>query len=184
MGHAVLDCQAMDSNVLIRPEQRADSAAIAEVNRLAFNGDAEARLVAALRESEAFIPELSLVAVAGGALVGHLLLTRVVVRNASRMAPALALAPMAVHPHFQRMGIGSQLVIDALAAARRLGHDLVIVLGHANFYPRFGFVPASRHSVRPPFEVRDEIFMLAWLGSGQIPDIAGVVEYPPAFDGV
>lgn len=174
----------METQVLIRPESEADHAAIAEVNRLAFAGDAEARLVAALRDSDSFVPALSLVAAIEGKVLGHLLLTRIVIRTESGAVPALALAPMAVLPKFQRQGIGSQLVIEGLGAARRLSHDLVIVLGHPEFYPRFGFRRASHYGVRPPFEARDEVFMALWLGEGEPGAIAGVVEYPAAFEGV
>ncbi len=174
----------MSQTLLIRPERPADYAAVAELNRLAFNGAAEADFVARLRRCESFIPELSLVAKMADAVVGHLVLSRVAVRTRSSSHPALALAPVAVLPDCQNCGIGSRLVEHALAEARRLGHDLVIVLGHPRFYPRFGFIPASRCGVQPPFKVPDEVFMLAWLGAGDPPDIAGVVQYPPAFEGV
>lgn len=174
----------MAGAVVIRAERVADRHAIAEVNRLAFGGEAEAALVAALRDGETFIPELSLVAVADAEIVGHTLFSAVGIRNAGGARPALALAPMAVHPAVQRRGIGSRLVRRGLEIAGAMGHDLVIVLGHPEFYPRFGFVPASRHGVRPPFAVPDEVFMLAWLGAGEPTGLAGMVEYPAAFEGV
>jgi putative acetyltransferase len=169
---------------LIRPETPRDYVAVFAVNRLAFGRDNEARLVDLLRQSSAHIAELALVAETDGRIVGHILFSPIVIRTATVAVPALALAPMAVLPEHQRQGIGSQLVRAGLAASRRLGHERVIVLGHPAYYPRFGFVPASRWGIQPPFPAPDEAFLASALLPGALEGCAGVVEYPPAFASV
>jgi putative acetyltransferase len=168
----------------IRPETPDDYAAVHEVNRLAFGRDNEARLVEVLRGTPDHIRDLSLVAEMDGRVVGHILFSPIQVRAFIRLVPALALAPMAVHPDFQRQGIGSALVRHGLDACRNLGHKIVIVLGHPEFYPRFGFVPAIPREILPPFDVPIESFMVCEL----VPDVCkrlhGVVRYPEAFNSV
>ena len=167
--------------VAVRPERAEDHAAIRRVNTEAFGRPNEAWLVDALRKTAGFVPELSLVAEAGGEVVGHILVTRILIREGSETVSALALAPMAVLPSYQRTGIGSALVRHALAEARRLGHGAVVVLGHASYYPRFGFSPARGHGIRAPFPVRDESFMVLELAPSALAGVMGEVEYPPEF---
>ena len=120
-------------------------------------------------------------------VVGHILFSPIdIVRDsgdvpAVAQTPALALAPMAVRPEYQRQGIGSALVRLGLKACRRAGHRIVVVLGHAEYYPRFGFTPAGESGVRAPFEVPDEVFMVLSLVDGGLDDVAGVVRYSAAF---
>jgi putative acetyltransferase len=166
----------------IRTEGPEDIEAVFDVNREAFGQDDEARLVDALRLSPAFIPELSLVAVEGSRVVGHILFTRIKIRSPERTFDALALAPMAVLPGYQRRGIGSALVERGLESARDLGHRVVIVVGHPEYYPRFGFVPAGPLGIRAPFEVPGEAFMALALSPGALAGVQGQVEYPPEFE--
>ncbi len=168
----------------IRPEQPSDHAAIEAVNRQAFGQDAEAHLVAKLREADSHDPALSLVAVHDGEVVGHILFSPILIETDGGNVAAMALAPMAVLPDYQRQGIGSALVREGLEACRRAGHRIVVVLGHADYYPRFGFKPANRHRLRSPFTVPDEAFMAMALVPGGLDDISGVVRYPAAFDAV
>ena len=169
---------------LIRPEHPDDHASIEEVNRLAFGQDDEARLVAKLRLADGFDPALSLVAVRDGKVVGHILFSPIRIDTDRGDVPALALAPMAVLPDLQRRGIGSDLVRVGLEACRRAGHVIVVVLGHAEYYPRFGFTPASGFGIRPPFPVPDEAFMASALAPDGLEGVGGVVRYPPPFDDV
>jgi putative acetyltransferase len=169
--------------VIVRPERAEDRGAVREVNRDAFGRAAEADLVDALRRSPAFIPELSLVALDGTQVVGHVLFTRIVVRGERHSHPALALAPLAVLGLHQRRGVGSALVERGFEHALALGHALVIVLGHPEYYPRFGFVPAGPHGIRAPFAVREEAFLARELRPGVLGAVQGQVEYPPEFAG-
>lgn len=164
-------------NVHVRAETAADRDAVRRVNAAAFGRDAEGRLVDALRE--AVSPSLSLVACDAEQVVGHILFTPVTVDGAWT---ALALGPMAVRPERQRAGVGAALVRAGLDACRALGHDVVFVLGHPDYYPRFGFAPAPPRGLTCKWPVPDDVFMVAELAPGALRGRAGRVEYAPAFD--
>jgi putative acetyltransferase len=168
--------------VTVRPEADADRDAIAAVNTAAFGQPDEARLVEAIRTSDRFVPELSLVAVADGRVVGHILVSYVDLIG-DDVRGVLQLAPMAVAPERQSQGIGGALVRAALAAADRLGELLVVVVGHPMYYPRFGFEPAERFGIEPPEPLPAGVFMVAPLAAYD-PAVRGRVRYPPAFDSV
>lgn len=170
--------------ITIRPECPDDHEAVFQVNREAFGGESEARLVEALRRSLAFIPELSLVALDGLRAVGHILFTKILVRGSGQSHDALALAPMAVLPAYQQQGIGSALVRRGLQDARALGHSVVIVVGHPEYYPRFGFVPAKPLGIHARFEVPNEAFMVLELRPNALRGVQGEVEYPLEFSQV
>ena len=160
-----------------RPETPADIPAIRDIALGAFPTPLEAGLIEALRADPAWFPELSIVSTASdGTPAGYALLTRCHVGD----APALALGPCAVLPRYQRTGAGSAAIRAGLAAARGLGENLVLVLGHPEYYPRFGFVPASRYGIRPSFEVPDEA-MMALVFDGTLPVPAGTIAYPAPF---
>jgi putative acetyltransferase len=146
----------------------------------AFGQPEEADLVDALRKGAAFLPELSLVAQAGPSVVGHILFTRLEVRG-DDARPGLALAPMAIARGFQRLGIGGQLIRAGLAAAREKGEPFVVVLGHADYYPRFGFERASRFGIRAPMDVPDANLMALELRAGALAGVSGVVRWAPEF---
>ncbi|MGD6741976.1 GNAT family N-acetyltransferase [Streptomyces sp. BH106] len=164
-----------------RPETGDDRASVHAVNAAAFPTEAEADLVDALRDDkDAWLEGLSYVAEASdGTVVAHALITRCTVDG----APAAALAPCAVLPEYQRTGAGSAVVRAVLEAARARGERLVLVLGHPEYYPRFGFTPASGYGIRPGFDVPDEAMMALVLDerddSGQLP--RGTITYPAAF---
>jgi len=160
----------------IRSERPEDVASIHRVNELAFGTPAEADLVDALRKDAD--PFLSLVAVVDGEIVGHILFTPVSVEGACRMA---GLAPMAVLPEHQNRGLGSRLVDAGLAACARLGFGAVAVLGHPEYYPRFGFEPASRHGLRSEYDVPDEVFMVKELEPEALSRCRGLIRYRPEF---
>jgi putative acetyltransferase len=167
-----------------RPETPEDVAAIRRINLVAFPAPDEADLVDTLREDgEAWIPELSWVAVdSEGTPVAYALLSRCHVDGEDGTArPALALAPCAVLRPYQKQGAGTAVIRAALEAARAAGENLVIVLGHADYYPRFGFRPASQLGVRAAFEVPDEALMALTLQDDGGSVAPGTVRYPAAF---
>ena len=168
--------------LFIRKERPEDIAAIHEVHELAFGRRAEADLVDALRTSGK--ATLSLVALEDGHIVGHILFSPVTIDAADRTFPAVGLAPMAVLPERQRHGIGSQLVKAGLLECRNAGYECVVVLGHPTYYPRFGFVPASRYGLKSEYEVPDEAFMVWAWHDEVLRDRGGVVRYQPEFYGV
>jgi predicted N-acetyltransferase YhbS len=160
-----------------RPETGEDVAAIRRVNLAAFATAEEADLVEGLRASDAWIEGLSMVAEdPERTVVAHALLTRCHVDG----APALALAPCAVLPHVQRRGAGTAAIRAALETARAMGEKLVVVIGHAGYYPRFGFSAASAYGIRPSFDVPDETVMaLALDPEAEVP--RGTIAYPEPF---
>ena len=168
-------------SVLIRPETAADGDAIRHVNRLAFGQDDEARLVDALRE--AGYVQVSLVAERAGQVVGHILFSDLAIITEAGTVGALALAPMAVLPAFQKQGIGSALVRRGLDECRRQGHKIVAVLGHPHFYPRFGFSSKLASALASPFGDGDS-WMAVELVPGALAGVAGRVNYPPPFNPV
>ncbi|GGS98541.1 GNAT family N-acetyltransferase [Nonomuraea spiralis] len=160
-----------------RPETERDIPAIREVNLAAFPTSLEADLVEALRSDPAWIPGLSVVAeTSDGTIAGYALLTRCLVGE----EPALALGPCAVLPGFQKQGAGSAAIRHGLDAARAMGENLVVVLGHAAYYPRFGFTRASAYGIRPSFEAPDEA-MMALVFDDTLPVPDGTITYPAPF---
>jgi putative acetyltransferase len=173
----------MDSYV-IRPELPEDASAIFEVHLQAFAQDGESRLVNALRHDGNINPELSLVAVFGDRIIGHILFCPITIISGTVETAALALAPLGVHQDYQCMGIGAALIEAGLEACRGLGHRIVIVVGHPGYYPRFGFTAAKESGISAPFPCPDNVFMALPLRPGALDGIGGMVRYPMAFDNV
>ena len=134
-----------------------------------------------LRKSEAFIPELSLVAETEGKIVGHILLTRMAINNGSERFPVLGLAPVSVLPAFQRLGVGGSLIEEAHRVALNLGYTSVVLVGHPGYYPRFGYKRAGGFGLRFPFEAPDECCMAVELAEGALDGVWGMVEHPKEF---
>lgn len=166
--------------LIIRRETPADIPGVRVVNEAAFETGAEAALVDRLRENGKFT--LSLVADIEGEIAGHILFTDIELEPGGVEARMLGLAPMAVHPNLQRLGIGSGLVRRGLENCRELGYRGVVVLGHPDFYPRFGFAPASRHGITCIYGAPDEAFMALALDDADLPK--GRALYQPEFAAV
>ena len=173
----------MGAGVVIRPERAADHAVIAEVVRAAFAGHPEevGSFVERIRASEQFIPELALVAEDSSGVIAHVMLSWVGVQGGSRTR-ILSLTPMSVRPDRQRIGVGTQLIRDALGRAQEAGEPAVMVEGIPAYYPRFGFERASAFGfISPHPKIPDEAFMVKRL-AGYSADLVGWVVYPAAFD--
>ena len=167
----------------IREETPADYDAVRQVNRLAFNTDLEARLVDRLRADGLAIA--SLVAVVDGRIAGHIFFSPVRVERDDDGPPlrAASLAPMAVRPELQRRGVGSALVRRGLELCRERDESIAVVLGHAAYYPRFGFSAALARSLRNPFlDGTSAAWMALELRPGALAGVSGTVRYPPVFD--
>jgi putative acetyltransferase len=164
----------------LRPETPADFDAIRDLLDRAFaSSQDESRLVDQLRADDAHVPELCLVATAyDGGILGHVFFSRATLDSGHEI---LVLAPMAVLPERQRAGIGSQLARGSRARAAETDFPLVSVVGHAAYYPRFGFEPARPLGIDPPFEVPDEAWMALRLPR-YTEEARGTLHYPAAFD--
>ena len=172
--------------MLVRRERTGDAAAIRRIHTLAFAPDGppapstvEADLVDALRESDAWVPQLTLVAVEGAELTGHVLCTRA--RLGDEGHPVLGLAPLAVLPALHHRGIGQALVHAVIGAADALGESLVGVLGDPGYYGRFGFVLSDRFGIHPPDPAWAPHFQVRPL-TAYHEGLRGTFRYATAFD--
>ena len=168
----------MRDTISVRPETPADHAQVRTVNELAFGQRTEADLVDKLRGDES----VSLVADDNG-VVGHILFTSVTIDHQGRRIVGMGLAPMAVHPDRQRQGIGSRLVTRGLEILRERRCPFVVVVGHPDYYPRFGFVRGSSHGLRCEFEgVGEDAFMVMILDPTAMTNVSGVTMYRQEFN--
>ncbi|OGN94496.1 MAG: GNAT family N-acetyltransferase [Chloroflexi bacterium RBG_13_50_10] len=165
--------------LIIRPETSKDIVAIHHINEEAFGQKQEAEIVEKLRSRGTLT--ISLVAVQNNEIVGHIAFSRVKVEAEHSSFEAIALAPMSVLPANQRKGIGSQLVRAGLKECRHLGYEIVVVLGHPNYYPRFGFSPAKPKGIDCEFQVPDEAWMILELKDGALAGRRGTVRFQPEF---
>lgn len=164
----------------VRKETIADIPSIRTVVEVAFGRPNEADLVDALRQANALT--LSAVAVLDGRIIGHLAFSPVSIQSNGAAFDAIALAPVAVLPKYQRQGVGTKLIRWGLDECRRLGHGVVIVLGDPKYYSRFGFATAATYGIQCPFPVPTEVFMVAELTSGILDGRTGVVKYRQEFE--
>ena len=170
----------MHRNIIIRREMPEDHPAVRRVNEQAFGRPQEADLVERLREGCPGV--ISLVANAGAEMVGHILFSPAVIEREGRSTNGLGLAPIAVLPDLQRQGIGKALIEAGIDKIRASGEPFVIALGHPGYYPRFGFVSASRFGIRCEYDgVPDEVFMILVLKDDVLAEISGVARYRPEF---
>jgi len=167
--------------IIIRSEGPDDYPVIDLLNNQAFNRPNEAKLIRKLRKTGEFMSELSLVAEQDEMVVGHILFYPVYIQSKADRYQILSLGPMSVLPLYQRRGIGSELMMEGLTRAKSLNFKAVIVVGHAHYYPRFGFKPASRWGITSPFEVPDNVFMALELEPHELQGKSGMVIYPEVF---
>ena len=173
-------------NIIIRQELDEDYKISEQVVEEAFKNaeysdHREHFLVSNLRKSEGFIPELSIVAEIDGEIAGHIMFTKLLIKNNEESYESLALAPVSVKPKYQNKGIGSKLITEGLRVAKELNFKSVIVLGHDKYYPKFGFKPTCTWGIDPPFDVPKECFMALELEVGSLFNAKGTVIYPKEF---
>lgn len=174
-------------NIKIRQEQIFDYKLVDDLVEYAFRNVKESDhtehlLVGRLRKSDAFIPELSLVAeVDERKIVGHILLTKVAIVSGNESVISLAVAPLSVLPEFQKQGIGGELLREAHKRASQLGYSSAVLLGHKDYYPRFGYKKAIDYDIRFPFDVPPEFCMVKELAPNSLNGVHGVVQYASEF---
>jgi predicted N-acetyltransferase YhbS len=178
----------MDEQIIIRKETPEDYAWVVELTEKAFetmpfSDGNEGKLVGNLRKTDMFISELSLVAELDNQVVGHILFSPILIDNGQELFESLALAPVSVLPEYQNQGIGSKLINEGHKVARKLGFKSVIVLGHPEYYPKFGYKPASEWGIKSPFDLPDDnVFMAMELTPGALNKVSGKVIYPAEFE--
>ena len=160
----------------IREERPADVAAVREVNRRAFEQERESNIVDALRANGGAL--LSLVATIHDQVIGHVMYSRVSVGD---MVNGAALGPMAVLPEHQRQGIGTRLIDTGNQKIKDAGYPFIIVVGHAEYYPRFGFRPAGKYGIKCEWDVPEEVFMVLMLDAAKMQGVAGLAKYRDEF---
>lgn len=175
-----------DLNPLIRQENRDDHEEVFQLVEEAFAADPfgdhrEQYLVDRLRKSSHFIAELSLVAVTDEKIIGYILLTQAGIEVDESIHPTLALAPIAVHPDYQNQGIGKRLINYAHAKAYVLGYESIVLIGHQDYYPKFGYQLAQKFGVRFPFKVPEANSFVLELKKGALQGIRGEVVYAREF---
>ena len=166
-------------SIEIREECHDDIAAVRDLNRQAFGQDQESNIVDVLRANEAAL--LSLVATVDDRVVGHIMYSPAVVGDNITGA---ALGPMAVLPEYQRQRIGSKLIKAGNRKLKDAGCPFIVVVGHADYYPRFGFRPASEHGIKCQWDVPDDVFMLLVLDQAKMEGVSGLAKYRHEFSSV
>lgn len=171
----------------LRQETKNDYKAVFNLIKEAFKNEAlsehkEQFLVERLRKSDAFIPELSIVAEIDKKIVGYILTTKLKIKNESNEFESLALAPVSVLPEFQGKGIGGKLIIESHKKAKELGHKSIVLLGHENYYPKFGYQQADTFGREFPFNVPKQNCMAVELIENGLKNVNGMVEYPKEFN--
>ena len=163
----------------IQPERTKDIPAVRELNQRAFGRSDEGRLVDLVRQRDE--PVISLVAVESDHVVGHILFSPVSIESSQQTHRAVGLGPMAVRPDSQRQGISRQLIEKGLQVCREAGYEIVVVLGHPSYYPRFGFTLAREHGIHWEQEVPGDAFMVMELKPGALQECQGTARYLPEF---
>ena len=161
----------------IRFEQINDIEQINNVHLIAFETDTEANIVDALRNAGVVL--ISLVAEKNGEIIGHILFSPVTLDGDTKI---MGLAPMAVLPNWQGKGVGAKLINEGMKACEKAGYEAVVVLGHPDYYPRFGFEPSVNFKINSEYDVPPEVFMVKELKKGALKDKTGTVKYHQIFN--
>ncbi|NNC94968.1 MAG: N-acetyltransferase [Chitinophagales bacterium] len=172
--------------VKLRQEKKGDHTEVNKVIELAFQNEpisdqTEHYLVEKLRKSASFIPELSIIAEHDREIYGHILLTKAKIIDGNKSVETLALGPVSVLPKVQNKGIGGALMRDAHEKALLLGYRSIVLLGHENYYPRFGYMIADEFGIRFPFKAPRQNCMVKELVPGSLKHVGGMVAYPKEF---
>jgi len=170
----------------IREEQKKDHPAVFQIvekafEKMKYSSHTEQFIVEKLRKDEAFVPELSLVAELDDELVGYIILSKIKIDNGNQLFDALTLGPVAVLPKLHGKSIGSQLINEAHKRAKELGHKVVILLGHKDYYPRFGYELMQKYGISLPFEASPENCMVFGLTPDALKGVSGKVIYSKPF---
>lgn len=168
--------------IKIRTEKDSDHENIFNVNELAFGRDVESRLVDSLRSSKSYVEGLSLVSEDDGDVVGHIMFTKISIDPENDEFAGVSLAPVAVKPDNQNQGVGSKLVSEGLKACKYLGFKIMVVIGHPEYYPRFGFIQARKIGLESSIPVPDEAFMVLELIPGSLERLEGKIIFAPEFN--
>lgn len=177
----------MNQYIKIHKETPDDYNCVIELTEKAFetleiSDHNEGKLIDKLRKAPAFIEELSLVAELNGQVIGHILFTPIVIDYGEQQFQSLVLAPVSVLPEFQKQGIGGELILAGHQKAVELGFRSAILLGHPEYYPRFGYRPASTWGIKTHYELpSDDVFMAVELTEGALTGVSGMVIFPPEF---
>ncbi|MDF2500807.1 MAG: N-acetyltransferase [Anaerosporomusa subterranea] len=186
LSKRIKEGEVINMEIIIRQEIGADFDSVYKVVQAAFLNAAhtthdEQNLVVRLRNSTAFVPALSLVAVVDDNIVGHIMFTKIVIKAEKEMHTSLVLAPVSVLPEMQGKGIGEKLILEGHKIAQALGFTSVILVGHPGYYPRFGYIRASNFGITLPITAPDEAFMACQLTENALLEVNGVVEFPKQF---
>lgn len=177
----------MQTKIKVRQESKFDIDAvsntiIAAYKDVAYSNKREQLMVDRLRKSNAFIPELSIVAENENEnIVGHILLTKIYIQNQNHLYEGLALAPLSIKPEFQNKGIGGRLIIESHLIAKELGHKYIVVLGHSKYYPKFGYELTSKYHIEVPIKVHEENCMIISLAENGLSGVSGMVVFSKEF---
>jgi predicted N-acetyltransferase YhbS len=176
----------MTCPITVRPERHGDAADIAKLvisayEDVPYSDHREHLMIERLRESDAYIPELSLVAEAGTQAAGHIMLTRARIGEGVAAATTLALAPLSVDPGHQRKGVGKLLVRAAHARAADLGFESILLVGVPGYYRQFGYQRLSSYPILLPFDAPVENCMILPLTPHALDRLAGRVHYADAW---
>jgi predicted N-acetyltransferase YhbS len=149
-----------------------------------YSNHKEQNMVARLRESDAFIPQLSILAHdENGIIAGHVLLTKISIKNDNAIYEALALAPLSVRPAYQNKGVGTQLVLESHRVAKSMGYNFIVILGIPDYYPKFGYQLISKYNIKLPIKIGDANALVIALNEEYSEITGGTVIYPNEFFG-